>query len=175
MKKYVALLRGINVSGQKKIKMAELREWLSDAGLLSVQTYIQSGNIVFESDQSESQTASLIEAAILKASGFEVPTLVLPQDFLKDVIAGNPFLESIDDEKKLYVCFLLDEVTPEGMGNLKTADLGGDEYRIVDRVIYTCYHQGMGKTKMDNNFLEKRLKVRATSRNWRTVNILSEY
>lgn len=175
MKKCIALLRGINVSGQKKIKMAELKEILTSAGLQNVQTYIQSGNVIFESEESSEGAARRIEGAIFKAYNFEVPTVVFEPSYLKNVIDQNPFLSKVEETKKLYAIFLFDDLTQEGLDRLASAELGGDEYAIVDGVVYTCYHQGMGKTKMDINFIEKKLKVRATSRNWRTVNILSEY
>ncbi|MCV9388873.1 DUF1697 domain-containing protein [Reichenbachiella ulvae] len=175
MKKYIALLRGINVSGQKKIKMAELKETLASAGLQNVQTYIQSGNVIFESEESSEEAANRIEGAIYKAYNFDVPTLVFEQNYLQNVIDQNPFLSKVDDPKKLYAIFLYDDLTQEGLDRLASAELGGDEYAIVDGVVYTCYHNGMGKAKMDINFIEKKLMVRATSRNWRTVNLLSQH
>jgi len=175
MSKYIALLRGINVSGQKKLKMAELKSVLSDAGLLEVQTYIQSGNVVFESDKSPETSQNLIQKVILEAFGFEVPTLVLLQSELQKIVSSNPFLDHIEETKKLYVCFLLEEPTNDRTQILKEADLKGDEYMIKgEKILYTCYHKGMGKTKMDNNFLEAKLKVKATTRNWRTVSTLAE-
>ncbi|MBU2912881.1 DUF1697 domain-containing protein [Reichenbachiella agariperforans] len=174
MKKYVALLRGINVSGQKKIKMAELKVALEAAGLQSVQTYIQSGNIVFESEESEEQAAARIEGAIYGAYNFEVPTVVFEQSTLEGIRAAHPFRTQVEDTKGLYVCWMLDEPAEDRLQLLADADLGGDEYQIIDHLIYTCYHRGMGKSKMDISFLEKKLKVRATSRNWNTVSKLIE-
>ncbi|MGL1885463.1 MAG: DUF1697 domain-containing protein [Reichenbachiella sp.] len=174
MIKYIALLRGINVSGQKKIKMAELKEALTTQGLGDVQTYIQSGNIVFESALTEADAAVLIQKCILDEFGFEVPTLVLRQDALPPIIADNPFVSKEEETKKLYFCFLKVEPTMEGIQTLAAADTKGDEYYLIGQMLYLCYHSGAGKTKMDNNFLEKKLKVSATSRNWNTVNKLAE-
>ncbi|UXP33927.1 DUF1697 domain-containing protein [Reichenbachiella agarivorans] len=174
MKKYVALLRGINVSGQKKIKMTELKSALVAAGLTTVETYIQSGNLVFETELSEEESTQLIERVILEDFGFEVPTLVLEQSYFRFVLDNNPFLQRGEDNKKLYVCFMMDIPTEESKLTLAETDLKGDEYHIIDQLIYTCYHQGAGKTKMDNNLLERKLKVRATSRNWNTVGKLGE-
>lgn len=174
MNKYIALLRGINVSGQKKIKMADLKSILSDSGLSSVETYIQSGNVIFESDQEPKALQEVIEKVILENYSFEVPTLVIAKDDLRKLIPQNPFLNEVDDTKKLYVCFLLEEPTAERIQILADLDLKGDEYVLQNRVLYTCYHNGAGKSKVSNNFLEAKLKVKATMRNWRTVNILAE-
>ena len=93
---YIALLRGINVSGQKKIKMADLRTYLGDAGLQDVQTYIQSGNIVFKSENADkAELAQKISDEIKEAYGFDVPVLVLTADYLQSAIEQNTYFADV--------------------------------------------------------------------------------
>ncbi|PIB34099.1 hypothetical protein BFP72_00990 [Reichenbachiella sp. 5M10] len=174
MKKYVALLRGINVSGQKKIKMAELKAALEAAGLQAVQTYIQSGNVVFESEQSAAACSTCIEQVIREQWAYEVPTLVVEQERLPGIISDNPYVERGEETRKLYFCFLYEQPSSDRIQVLADADLKGDEYVLRGDVLYLCYHQGAGKTKMDNKFVESKLQVSATSRNWNTTCKLSE-
>lgn len=173
MNKCIALLRGVNVSGKNKIKMVELKSALSMAGLQNVQTYIQSGNILFESNLSNDEAAQLISKIIKGKFGYDVPSLVVAQEMMKTVMASNPFIHKVDDEKKLYVCFLFDQPDEEGLQRLADTDTKGDEYIINGSILYACYHHGMGKSKMDNGFIEAKLKVTATIRNWRTVGMLA--
>ncbi|WP_109831522.1 DUF1697 domain-containing protein [Reichenbachiella versicolor] len=173
MDKYVALLRGVNVSGKNKIKMADLREALSRSIIDNVETYIQSGNIIFEADIPAKESEELINLVIKKEFGFDVPVLVLSVETLKTVVECNPFLDKVDDEKKLYVAFLFDYPSTDGVQRLSDADTKGDEYYMDGEILYACYHNGMGKSKMDNNFFENKLKVSVTMRNWKTVNVLA--
>ena len=125
MKKYVALLRGINVSGQKKIPMADLRQALAKEGLQEVQTYIQSGNIVFDSEETDlSKISEKIEKVILDTFGFEVPTLVISQDEIAKIPTINPFLEPGQETKALYVGFLYNEPDHENVRMILTNPIG---------------------------------------------------
>lgn len=170
------MLRGINVSGQKKIKMADLRTLLEELGLYSVQTYIQSGNIVFQySDSPETELEKMIEEKIQLHYGFHVPTMVrLPEDF-KYVIEHNPFLQDPDkDIKRQYITFLSEKPAEADIQALKTVNYEPEEYAIDGRTIFFFSPKGYGRAKMSNNFFEKKLKVKATTRNWKTVNKLLE-
>jgi len=171
MSTYIALLRGINVSGQKKIIMAELRTLLAKAGLKNVRTYIQSGNIVFEPNDSAKTVDFTIHQAILKKYGFEVPIMVFEQSFLTQVIQENPFLKKEPDLdiKMLYVAFLSEKPTPDRLKILQEKYMGDDEFILSEKVVYLYYKNGAGRTKLTNNYLETHLKIKATSRNWRTT------
>ncbi len=174
MKTYIALLRGINVSGQKKIKMAELRTHLSDWGFSAVQTYIQSGNIVLQDpDQGPQQIAERIRQGIASVYGFDVPVLVLIPEDLDAVLADNPFLPE-KDPKRLYVTFLSSKPDPSLLNQLLQEDYSPEAFTVVKNYIYFFSPAGYGRAKMNNNFFEKKLKVDATTRNWRTVNKLSD-
>jgi len=176
MSVYIAILRGINVSGQKMIKMAELRVHLAEIKLTNIQTYIQSGNIVFESEgMSSSDLEIAIQNKIKEKYGFDVPVLVKTPDELKDAVKRNPFIKEIeDDPKKVYITFLAHTPELTKVEALKVVDYSPEKYVIVGKVVYIFPPNGYGNAKMNNNFFEKKLKVVATTRNWKTVNVLIE-
>jgi len=176
MKSYIALLRGINVSGQKLIKMAELRLALEKAGFENLNTYIQSGNIVFQSEVSKTEDLALrIKAVILEKFGFDVSTQVLLKDELESIIAGNPFKEEVVSEPNRVLLVRLGE-SPDA-SNLKIfleEDLSPDRVVVKGNWVYIHFPEGQAKSKLSNNLIEKRLKVSATGRNWNTVLKLSK-
>lgn len=165
----MALLRGINVSGQKLIKMNDLVRLLEQAGLKQVCHYIQSGNIAFQTEEQQIPVLiDQIQSAIKGEYGFDVPTQILTAEKLNQVINGNPFLSRPDvDLSKIYVVFL-DQV-PVSVPEVEEKFQGRDEFFIQGDVIYLYLLEGAGKSKLSNNFWESRLKVNATSRNWRTT------
>jgi len=176
MPTYISLLRGINVSGHKKINMKALTAFYEEAGFKNVQTYIQSGNVVFvaakkNTDLIEKQIEKLIE----ENTGFEVPVMVLRPEEMKEAIAKNPFSKHKDFEAgKMYLGFLKKEADEELIGKINTIEFESDCFTIDGKIIYLFVPGGYGKTKLDNNFFEKKLKVIATFRNWNTVNKLLE-
>lgn len=170
---YIALLRGINVSGHNKIKMANLRAVLEQQ-LQKVRTYIQSGNIAFESTHSLTKSKEIIGLAIKKEFDLDVPVLVFEQSYFTKVIEQNPFLSIQDiDTKKLYITFLSEKPIPTNVAILQEKYKGDDEFKIQKDVLYLYYKNGAGKTKLTNKFIENHLKVTATSRNWRTTQKLA--
>ena len=175
MPTYIAMLRGINVSGQKKIKMADLRSHLSNGGLSDVETYIQSGNIVFRSDHDPRVLEDTIHQIIEDHYGFDVPTMVRLLEEFQYVLSNNPLLKDpAKDHGRLYITFLDEVPSKEKVEALKEFDYSPEEYVIKDRVVFFYSPHGYGKAKMSNNFFEDKLKVRATSRNWKTVSVLYE-
>ena len=175
MHTYISMLRGINVSGQNIIKMTELKMLYESLHLINVTTYIQSGNIVFQSRSNDPLSISTsIEKAIVKSFGFPV-TVVLrrPAEFRK-VINRFPLLGTPNiDEGKLYVTFLKSRPTPAlvkaiALVPAKTSDV----YEIGGSEIYVYCANGYGKTLFSNSYFEKRLGVVATTRNWKTVRTL---
>ncbi|MFK7769800.1 MAG: DUF1697 domain-containing protein [Mariniblastus sp.] len=168
----IGLLRGINVAGKNKIKMADLREWLTTAGLKSVQTYIQSGNIIFESTKRQITLEKLIRERIKDQTGFEVPVLVRDLPFMKRAVTGSPFK---DQQVQFVGTTILSSVPePSLVKALKAMDFGDDQFSIKKDVISLFCPTGFGRTKLTNNLFEKKLKVCATSRNWKTMNKLIE-
>lgn len=174
MNSYVAILRGINVSGQKLIRMKDLVLLLEKAGLKDVRHYIQSGNIAFRSDEQRIPVlVATIQVAIKSAYGFDVPTQILTAEALHLVIEGNPYLSRPDvDPGKIYIVFL--DKKPKTIPEIDEKFLNGDEYDIQGDIIYLYLNNGAGKSKLSNNFWESKLKVSATSRNWRTTLTLYE-
>ncbi|MFC5270843.1 DUF1697 domain-containing protein [Adhaeribacter terreus] len=174
MQTYIALLRGINVSGHKKIKMPELKAMFEELGFTNVRTYIQSGNVVFESETSE-DLESKISAKIQEQFGFEVSVICRTSAEMKQVIARNPFEKMVGFEpEKLYITFLQQTPSAEKLEALQAFTFEPEMYTVSGKEIYVYCFNGYGNTKLENAFFEKKLKVAATTRNWRTVNKLIE-
>ncbi len=174
MNTYIALLRGINVAGQKKIKMVTLKKLCEDMGFTAVTTYIQSGNIVFKSQKTDVTVLSqFISTGIQQQFGFEVPVLVLTHDTLADIYNNNPFAHRITigeiDSKKMYFTLLSTPPDPHAKKEITVNSQEGEEFVITDKVVYFYAGIGYGKTKLSNNFFEKKLQTQATTRNLKTV------
>lgn len=172
---YIAMLRGINVSGQKIIKMEHLRSVFEDLHLGQVRTYIQSGNVLFVAKE---QDISALETTIVKkleeVYGYHVPVMVRTHEELLHVIDNNPFAKmELAESDKIYVAFLSHEPSTEAIQALMTFINDVDDYILKGREVYILARQNYGKSLFSNNFLEKKLKVSATTRNWATVNKLS--
>ena len=174
MTSYVALLRGINVSGKNAIRMAALRGSVAGLGLQDVQTYLQSGNLVFRTAQSdEAALAAAIQARITRDFGLEVPVLVLSAEALDLIASANPSGSKMGGEETLFHCtFLFRPPAPATFQALKLP-AAADERAVLagNAVLLHCPH-GYGKTKLNNSYFERALGVCATTRNWRTVRML---
>jgi uncharacterized protein (DUF1697 family) len=171
---YVALLRGINVAGNI-LKMDRLRAIWSEMGFSNVQTYLQSGNIVFEAGGIPLDWRERIEQKLVGETRLPVAVIVRSAGELGKVIVGNPFLKAGGvDESKLHVTFLENSSTKEAVQRLGEIISGQDGYRVVNREVYLHCPDGYGRTKLSNNRLEKVLAMRATTRNWNTVKALHE-
>lgn len=176
MTNYIVMLRGINVSGQKKIKMSQLKAMLESLDFSAVSTYIQSGNIVLKSSVSSSNEVSkIIKNGIYKAFGFEVPVLTLTLPELDEIIKQSPFRTLNESESKKWYYVLFQE-TPnrELIHSLQQQQFPSERFIITNNCVYLSCDQGYGKTKCDNNFFEKKLQVTATTRNHRTMMKLLE-
>jgi len=175
MNTYISMLRGINVSGQKMMRMTDLKALYESLRLTNVATYIQSGNVVFQSRSNDPLSiGTSIEKAIVKSFGFPVPVVLRrPAEFRK-VIIKCPFLGAARmDESGLYVTFLKSRPTPLLVKAMAlVAAENTDTYEIAGNEIYMHCPNGYGKTLFSNNFFEKHLKVAATTRNWKTVQTL---
>lgn len=176
MKTYIALLRGINVSGQKKIKMADLKSHLEELYFKNIQTYIQSGNVVFEfEDKPPEELEKAILEKIKEKYAFEVPVLLKTPADLAHILTHNPFLNGRNEDiTKLFVTFLFEKPASEKVEKLKEVNYSPEEYVVEEKDIYFFSPNGYGRAKMNNSFFEKKLKVFATTRNWKTVNKLKE-
>jgi len=176
METYIAILRGINVSGQKLIKMAALKAAFEEKGFRDVMTYIQSGNIIFRAEDKKEDALSLkVSKLIMNGFGFEVPVIIRNSSSLAGIIRSNPFL----NEKgiladKFHVTFLSEAPETKRRQELEKLSFGNERFVILGREIYLYCPNGYGNTKLSNNFFENKLKVTATTRNWATVNKLAE-
>lgn len=168
---YISLLRGINVSGQKRVPMDELKSLYESLGYKQVQTYIQSGNVIFAYKETPVQTlCTTIEKAIQKHFCFEVSVITRTYDEFKKIQQANPFAKK--EQTALYVTFLSDIPKTIPHEELQKAATAKEEFKIVQREVYLYYPKGYGTTKLSNMVFEKKLKVIATTRNWNTVNTL---
>ena len=173
---YISLLRGINVGGHKRIKMAELRALYESLGLAGAQTLLQTGNVVFKSDIDDpAQVCKLIEDGIEQQFGFHSQIILRTPDELRGVIERNPlFARSAFDPKKLLVMFLADIPALNAIDDLIEAHTGPESIDIDGREAYLYYPDGMGRSKLSNVLVEKKLGVAGTGRNWNTVTRLNE-
>lgn len=168
MKTLIALLKGINVGGHKKVPMAELRELLSDIGYKNVRSYIQSGNVIFEThDKSRMKVENEISKAILNHFGFDVSVLVKTPKELKQIFDDCPFSE----EKKTASYFMmLHDIPDEDLVATASEKIyEGEEYKIIKDCIYYFCDKGFGKAKFNANFFERKLNTFATARNYQTM------
>jgi len=168
MKTYISILRGINVSGQNKIIMADLKLLYEDLGFLDVITYIQSGNVVFKTNLKTTTTklAKLIEDKIKGNYGFEVPVIIRTQNELQNIIEINPFKN--DEIDGLYVTFLSNQPNANQLEKLENVNFLPDKFELIDKEVYLSV-VSYGNTKLSNNFFESKLKVTATTRNLKTI------
>lgn len=157
------------------IKMPELKVHLEEAGLKNIRTYIQSGNVIFEYGKvAHDKLEKLISSVIQKKFRFDVPVIVRSVEEMTKVMENNPFINGKEDIDKLHVTFLSGEPNKELTDKLAPPVNVPDKYIIKERAIYLLCPNGYGQTKLTNNFFENKLKVTATTRNWKTVMKLVE-
>lgn len=173
MTTYISMLRGINVSGQKRVRMAELRSLYKSLGLENVRTYLQSGNVVFESEEENAEKlANTLEDQIETSYGFSVPVLVRSAEDFQRVIESHPFRD--EEPVRVLVTFLYEAPEQAKLDELSKYEDKVDKFEIGEHEIFLFCPGGYGKTKLSNTFFEKKLGVAATTRNWKTVNKLYE-
>lgn len=173
---HLALLRGINVSGHNMIKMDVLKSLLENMGFQNVRTYIQSGNVFIDSEEEHGASVGFaIKQELFKQLGLDVPIVVVSKQDIEQCFSANPYLKEKEvDEKKLYVAFLSKEFQPSAINDLKISQFKPDEASIDKNRIFIKYAIGAGKTRLDQKYIEKKLNVIATIRNWNTVSKLLE-
>jgi uncharacterized protein (DUF1697 family) len=171
MTTHLVLLRGINVSGHSMIKMDALKTTLESIGFHNVQTYIQSGNVFVDTEEENAAAVGFkIKQEIFKVFGHEVPTVVITKTDLENCFKNNLFLKEKDfDIKKLYVAFVSMQLRSDSINDLKMSQVKPDEAHIDESRIYIKYAVGAGKTRFDQKYIEKKLNLTATIRNWNTV------
>lgn len=175
MKMFIALLRGINVSGQKQIKMSELKSVFKEAGYENVETYIQSGNILFSTkEKSPDKISAKISTLIKKEFGFDVQLITVTPEEIEQALKKNPFIKKKKDIAKLYMIFLSSIPSKENLEKLIAVDYSPEEFIYDGKYIYLFVPNGYGKAKLNNNFFENKLKVSGTTRNLKTIKAILE-
>ena len=172
MSVFVSMLRGINVGGQKKILMKDLRSLYESLDFEDVQTVIQSGNVIFCSAGVEiADLTSLIEEKINQTYGFYVHAILRNADEMQRIVQSNPYFDKASGESRwLHVTFLSHSPTDDDLQKIMDLDFGADAFCVSGREIYLYCPGGSAKTKLTNTFFEKKLNVAATTRNWKTAN-----
>ncbi len=173
---YVAMLRGINVGRGKVVKMERLRASLESLDFSGVRTYVQSGNVAFESERKPAaELSKKIEARILRDFGFAVPVILKTSKEIEQVVSDNPLVkEKGIDHSKLHVTFLSGAPPAAAIKALEPLATNHERFRVLNREVYLYCPDGYGRSKLTNTTIEKKLSVVATTRNWRTVNALLE-
>lgn len=176
MPTYIAMLRGINVSGHKPVKMERLRESFAALGFANVRTYVQSGNGVFEAKAAApAGIGAKIAARIERDFGFSVPVMVVTSEEMGRVVKENPFLKEAGiDLSRLHVTFLSEAPGAPGLKRLGALQAGADRLACRSRSVYLHCPGGYGNSKLSNNAIERALSVGATTRNWKTVTTLHQ-
>lgn len=174
MTTHLALLRGINVSGHNMMKMNALQKMLENIGFTNVTTYIQTGNVfVTTEEENPASVGFKIKQEIFKTFGHDVPVVVINKEDLTSCLNNNIFLKEKEvDTKKLYVAFTSMELHKDRIHDLKMSAVKPDEVHIDKNRIFIKYAVSAGKTRLDQKYIEKRLNLIATIRNWNTVNQL---
>jgi len=170
--KYISMLRGINVSGQKKIKMTDLKDLYLSLGFEGVSTYIQSGNVIFQSSGSDKKDLKIaIEKAIGEKYNFHVPVTIRTEKELKEIADSCPYegAEIEENGTKILVTFLASSPSIENQEILKEYVKAPEKLTIRGSEIYLYCPNGYGKSKLSNTFLENKLGISATTRNWKSV------
>ena len=170
---YLALLRGINVGGKNKLPMADLRSLFADAGCRDVQTYIQSGNVLFRAEPAAvASLPDLLAARIAARFGYRVPVLLRTVQELGDVVGNNPFIAAGAAEDALHVLFLAGEPGVRAVAALDPDCSPPDAFAVHGREVYLHLPNGAGRTKLTTGYFDTKLATISTGRNWRTVTTL---
>lgn len=164
---YFALLRGINVSGHNMIKMAELKRMFEEMGFERVKTYINSGNVLFESEDCEESLQERIEQEIHHVFGFTIAVILRTSSEWDRIIATCPFsMETLTEGQSIHLTLLRSTPTHGELDKLPDVDPQEDEYLLDGREIYLLYRQSILDSKLTKKFLKL---VPQTARNWKTI------
>lgn len=174
MNTFIALLRGVNVGGKNRLQMAALRDTLTQIGFCNVQTYIQSGNVVFDSNLTDTAAmARDIQHAIFASNGFKPTVLVLARQETKDAMANNPFVSKNTDTKCIHFYFLSEAPSEASFNNATALTVNDEEYALIGKVFYLFAPQGVARSKLAGR-VECILGVDATARNLCSVGNIME-
>lgn len=172
---HVALLRGINVGGRHKLPMKDLRALFEAAGAVDVQTYIQSGNVLFAASAADAKkVGASVEAGIEAEFGFTSPVILRSASAMRKVYAEHPFARDASELKLLMVAFLSRKPTAAARGNLDAPRFAPDRFEVRGAEVFLHYPGGVARSKLTNAYLDRTLAATSTARNWKTVGKLVE-
>lgn len=175
MQTCISLLRGVNMAGHNKIKMADLSALYNKLGFKDAETFIQSGNVVSSNPENlpVPEMAVVIEEAIRKEFKYNIPVIIRTPEELREIISINPFLEEDNfNPEKLAVIFLHEEPLGEQIEKVKNVNYPPDKFKIIGKEIFIYCPNGFGRSKIYTGFFENKMKVSGTGRNWNTINAL---
>ena len=171
--KQIALLRGINVNGHNVIKMTVLKQLFADLGFLNVVTYLQSGNVVFDSPETSCEgNQKKLEYHILKNLGLTVSVVILEKEKLISIKDSCPFMSAKYDQGAVYITFPASKINLNTLSDFMPPKAPGEEVVLTESAVYLYLPSGYGRSRLNNNFFENRLKTAATTRTLKTVNEL---
>jgi len=173
--RYLALPRGINVSGSNMIKMTELKAELEALGFENVVTYINSGNVAFDTRKcAETSLVNKIALVLEALAGKPISVMIREQTELTRIVQNNPFAGQFESHKEMHVLFLNDDVTEEAKAFLAENVPPPERFNVSGREIYCHLPMGVADSYLGRGIFERKLKIAVTGRNWRTVEKLSE-
>ena len=171
--RHLALLRGINVGGKAVLPMKELAAIFAAAGASSVETYIQSGNVIFEAAHAD-EVGALVTVEIARLYGYPGRIVLRSADELRKTYATNPFARAGASIETLHVYFLADWPDKNAVKGLDTERSPGDSFVVMERDVFLHLPNGMARTKLTNVYIDSKLKTVSTARNWKTIGRLVE-
>lgn len=175
MNKYVLFLKGVNIGGHNNVKMDTLRKMLNAQGFEYVRTYINSGNIILQSKEDKEKIKEQITGIIGSGFGIKVEMIVKSEQELQDLVKNNPFdIKKEADHAKRAVVMLSKKVDPDQTRVFKEEGKVDENFYLVDDQLFIYYHNGFGKSKFTTGYIERKLHVTATGRNWNTILKLTE-
>ncbi|MES2486172.1 MAG: DUF1697 domain-containing protein [Bacteroidota bacterium] len=173
MPKYLALFRAVNVSGHNIIKMEHLRKLMEAEGYKNVATYIQSGNVVFETPETDKAKIKRdMEVLLYREYGHDVFNFILDEAELQKAVDNNPYTVPEPEPsgmKKYFVVFLSADATPQGNDQIKKFNRSDDEFKTIGNILYLKLSQSAADSKFNSSFIEGKLGVKSTTRNWNTT------
>lgn len=174
MARWVALLRGVNVGGNARLAMADLRRILAALGATDVVTYLQSGNAIFADPRSAPVLEREIANALAVEAGMSTKVLVRSAEAMAAIVAANPFPDAVTAPATLHVAFLSGTPSRDLTAGIDRTRFAPDEFRVKDALVYVHLPNGFARTKLTNDMWERSLGVTSTMRNWNTVTKLAE-
>jgi uncharacterized protein (DUF1697 family) len=173
--RYVALLRGINVGGNTMVSMAELKTGLEGLGFENVASYINSGNLAFDTRRCvEDKLVAKIEAMIATRFELRIPVMIRERTAIKDVLTSNPFGGQFESHKQMHVLFMKGEMPMDKQRQLTEQNRYDEKFAVRGREIFALLRNGVADSLLGKGFIEKKLRVPVTARNWRTVEKIVE-